>query len=197
VLAVYAFALGPGAVLMGIIPSAALVSRWFSTGRGKALGVANMPLFILVIPPVAASIVLEHGHTALFAFSAVLAGLLVPALFFVVDYPKDRNLAPYGERKSQIEPESVPTAGESLADGAAVDTGSLFRDARFWLLSISVGVLLGGGTFYTTHIIGIAAEKGIPLQTAAALLSLYGVGTILGAVAFGWLADRIGLSPLC
>src|SRR5690606_3019468 len=88
VLLTYGFLLGPAACLLGPLAAATLVSRWFEKDRGKALGMANMAVFMLVSPPVAAYLLIQGGREMLFL---VLAGLSILVFFLsraVIDHPE-------------------------------------------------------------------------------------------------------------
>ena len=181
VLAAFALLIGPGACLMGPVPVTTLVSRWFDKDRGKALGIANMPLFLLFVPPIVAVLILEGGRQLL---------LLVMAGVFLVLLPVVRLIKEH--------PDSVPSPADGTATAqpqAAFNNGQLLKDGRFWALNLSIGVLTGSGTAYVTHAVPLATSKGIEFAAAASIMSAYGLGTLLGAVFFGWLIDRIGALP--
>lgn len=177
VLLSYLLVVGPGVALLTAVPASTLVSRWFSRNRGKALGMANMPLFFLIAPPTAALLIAHGGRQLLFGVMAVLFVALLPIIRCVIDNPPSANSA---TNQSEATP---PATWTNVA---------LLKDARFWILSASMGVMSGVGTVLVTHIMPIGIGKGLTLTTASILLSGIGAASIGGAIVFGWLIDRLG-----
>jgi MFS family permease len=180
-----ALLLGPSMCMVGIIPTSTLVSRWFTHDRGKALGIANMPLFLLVVPPIAAKIAISHGRTGVFLAMTGVFLLLILLLSRILErpdaadrrFPSDQGLA---------------TDRRSGTSGSEMSSAALLHDSRFWLLSLGIGIMAGGGTIFLGHAVPMAQQKGFALTTASMLMSSCGAGALLGALTFGWLIDRIG-----
>lgn len=187
-LAIYAVVIGPGVALLGVIPSSTLVGRWFASGQGRALGVVNMPVFMSMFPPVTALIVAGYGLQGAFLFGATIFALLVPLLLCVVASPADVGVEPYGARAIA----GPPRAEGSVASDGVLGGGEIIRNPSFHVLWIGIGLLTAGGVMMTTHLIPLALDKGLDLPSASLLLSAFGISASLGAVLFGWLADRIG-----
>src|SRR6202007_673058 len=53
VLASYALLIGPGYALLGAMLPSTLISHWYEQGRGRALGIINMPALLAVVPLIA------------------------------------------------------------------------------------------------------------------------------------------------
>lgn len=180
-LAIYGLLIGPGFALAGVVPCTAIISNWFVEGRGKALGIINMPLGNAVMPLLAAAMVVEVGFQgALLCNAAILAALLVPAMF-LADTPTQM-----GQRaKGHIENQTV------TADGA-MSTGQILRSMPFLVITLGVSLLSAAGIVMVTHLVALASDRGLPLTQASLLLSVFGLAGLMGAPLFGWLADRIG-----
>lgn len=186
VLVAFGALVGTGACLMGVLAAPTLVGRWFDYNRGKALGLALMPLAILVAPPITAMLVEAGGSRLVFLSLAGLFVALVPVLaVVVVDRPADVGQMPLGSEREADK-------GEVACVEPMRSTGEIVTDIRFWLLSICIGTLTAAGITFVSHGTGIAMERGFDLATAATAVSAYGFGTLIGALGFGWLIDRIG-----
>lgn len=185
VLVSFALLIGPGACLLGPVSIATLISRWFDKDRGKALGLANMPLFMLFVPSLVAFLILEGGRQALFLTMAAIFAVLVPMVRLVRERP---DHPPERANGSQDDGKTVEVA-------EARSNGELLRDGRFWLLNLGMGVLAGSGSAFVTHAVPLATSKGIDFALAASVLSVFGMGTLAGSIFFGWLIDRIGALP--
>ncbi|WP_070156633.1 MFS transporter [Sphingobium phenoxybenzoativorans] len=171
----YALLIGPGVCLLSVIPVSLMISRWFDKDRGKALGLANMLLFLTIWPPIAAVLILSGGRPLLFLSLAAIFALLIPILSLIVE-PSDAG--------TDIEPNA---AGQDF-----LPIRSLLANGSFWIVSLAIGVMSGASTIFAVHSVSMATSKGIDLPSAASLMSAFGLAAILGAMAFGWLADRIG-----
>ena len=70
-IATYALFIGPAAALMGSMAANVLVTRWFSGNQGKAFGLVNLPLGMMVVPIVAAHVLEQYGLQVLYLVSAL------------------------------------------------------------------------------------------------------------------------------
>jgi len=181
-LAIYALVIGPATVMFGTFAASVLVSNWYVEGRGRVLGIVSMPVMIMLAPLAAAPILSAHGLRTLFLVLAAAHVLLIPMLLPVIDRP-----AQVGQRAYGAGDDETP-----LASKGVIPLSDLFRRADFWLLLIANGLLSGSGMAKVSHLASIAAEQGCTLDQAALLMSISGGAGIVGAFAFGWLADRLG-----
>jgi MFS family permease len=177
----YGLLLGPGYALLGSVLPSALVSNWFVYGRGRALGIVNMPLMLSVVPPVSSWLLMNFGLRATYASMAVAMLCLLPALFFVVDKPEQLGLRPVG----MVEP-------ASSAPVQTITYGRLIREPAYWAVAISGCILSGGAIIIVTHIAPMAVGWGISPARASLLVAAVGGVGMLGSPLFGRLADRLG-----
>lgn len=186
-LAIYGLLIGPGACLMGPLTVSTLIGQRVTERRTQMLALANVPVFLLVAQPIAAQILLRGGRVALFVALAGLVAALIPLVYLVRDRAGVRP-APAQGRTAEAEPAAV----RSDSADRLMTSRALTATPRFWFLSMGVGALTGIGAAYLTHAAAIATTKNFGVEAASTLLSFYGLGALIGAVAFGWLADRIG-----
>jgi MFS family permease len=178
----YGLLIGPGACLLSPVPATTLVSRWFVQGRGKALGIATTSVFLLLAPPLAALIVQHGGPRLVFLLVAAVFALLIIPISRIVEAPLARlDAAPFPVANHDMQ---RARSGHSVRQ--------LLGDGRFWLVSVGMGVLTSTSGIIVAHAVSIGGEKGLSLNQAATLVSIFGAGAIVGSPAFGWLADRIG-----
>ncbi|PYR02403.1 MAG: MFS transporter, partial [Acidobacteria bacterium] len=162
-----------GYVCGGPLPCQVLLTRWFDDGRGKAMGVAYLGIGVggALVP------ILAHALTTAFGWRGALRwlGLLMiavafPPAFFVRDRP-----AP--ERAREL------PAADSLRP-------VLTRPA-FWLLAIGSMTSIGavGGTTQNLKLY-LSLDRHLGQADIAGILSLLLVGSLVGRITMGWLADR-------
>ncbi|MGH6780567.1 MAG: MFS transporter [Sphingomonadaceae bacterium] len=173
-LAIYLFLIGPSLVLFGALPSNTLVSTWFGDDPGRALGFANMPLFVMLVPLASAAILAAHGLGAVFGAIALAHLAVLPFVLAVADGPH---------------------SGMEAAAPQRSPTREIIGRRDFWLLAVGGGIVVGAGTMKVAHLVAIVTGQGHSIATATMLLAISGGSGMLGSLLFGWLADRIGGVP--
>ncbi len=185
----YSLIAGAGCALLGIIPASTLIANWFEARRGLAMGLINIPLLVAVGPVAVAWLAAQFGwRSALEAVAALMIATL-PLLFFVVDRPEDRGQQPLG---GSLGGSAAPAHG-----GSPGSISPLLRDTYFWGILLSVGLITCGGIVISSHLVPYATGHGIEATRAALLLTINGSASMAGALACGWIADRIGARITC
>jgi sugar phosphate permease len=164
-----------GYVCGGPLPNQVLLSRWFTTARGKAMGLAYLGIGVggTLVPLVAHALVEAFGwRQALRVLGLLMIAVALPCAFFVRDPVTDG-----------------PSKG-----GGASDSGSLsavLRTPAFYLLVIGSMCSIGavGGTMQNLKLF-LTLDRGFAQDNVAKLLSLILFGSLAGRLLFGWLADR-------
>ena len=185
ILAVYLTLIGPGAMMLGSIPCATLVSRWFSHRRGFALGMINMPAFITIAPFIAVPVLVNLGMRPLFLMLAGAFVVLLPVLLLVIDQPSKVSQEALGEGDAaEASDQSMAVPASSYRD--------LLRNRRYLLSCAGISLIFAGGPMLYPHLIPLLMDRGMDLGHASTLLAILGGAGVAGAIGFGWLADRIG-----
>ena len=166
------YGLGVGiAVACAYVPMVAVVGGWFERRRTLALGVAvtGIGLGTLAIAPLAAVLIDELGwRDTYLVFGAVGAAVLV-ACALVSDPPP------------------VATGPAALTLGEAV------RDRDYRRLYLSAALLAIALFVPFVHLPSYAEERGTDAVAAAALVGVIGAASIVGRLALGAVASRVGL----
>jgi sugar phosphate permease len=181
----YAISMLLGLALTGLgdIPVGAVASRWFSGGRGLALGFVYVGSNVggFAVPILATAIAAAHSWRAALIALGVGALLILPfALFTVRNPPPDFEAAKRGE----------PARETRVAPG--LDLSDALRTRSFWLLAVA----LFGFYFYylgvLNHLIAFLSDSGFSdAQAARRFGGAVAVG-IAGKLVIGFVADRIG-----
>lgn len=140
---------------------------------------------IIVFSAATASVALVPASRAAFIGLYALMGLAAagqtpfllafPAVAFVV------GRQPGDTRARQATAAALP--GLTAVEAA--------RTARFWLLAISFFLVAGTTGGVISHLVPLLTDRGLPVQSATALLSISGLALIGGRVLAGSLLDRI------
>ncbi|MFN8096268.1 MAG: MFS transporter, partial [Vicinamibacteria bacterium] len=82
-------------------------------------------------------------------------------------------------------------AAAAAAPGAVGSIGAVLRKPAFYFLAIGSSASIGavGGTMQNLKLY-LAMDRGMPQASVAEVLSLVLVGSLVGRVVMGWLADR-------
>jgi MFS family permease len=128
------------------------------------------------------------GRSGILLFIAGIFVLLAPLIYYFADTPTAR-----GGRSDALRPDisasSPVTAALPLRKPSKP---SARRTIAFWLLSMGVGIIAGGGVVYVAHIVPFGLGRGLTLASASLMISIYCGAGVVGSLLAGWLADRIG-----
>lgn len=187
--------LGIGSGLFLTVLSTQVANRWFVKRRGLAIGILTAATATgqLILLPVLASLVENYSwRTAIgLVFTLSIVMLLIIALF-MKSWPKDKGLTPYGHDEESME---VTTMSDTMKRNpfkmAITSLIEGLKVKEFWLLAGSFFICgLSTSGLIGTHFISYCISFGIPLVTAAAMLSFMGIFDLIGTTASGWLSDR-------
>ena len=182
----YSVGIGIG-VGLTYVPSVGAVQPWFLRRRAFATGiaVAGIGAGNLVVPPLAAWWIELYGwrgaYLALAAFALVLSGA---AACFIDNEPARRGLRADGWQDGSHAPAPAEHSGATLTQA--------LRSKVFWMLYGSLFLPTIGVFVPMVHLAPYATDLGHPESAGVLLVSLVGLGSLVGRFAIGGLADRMG-----
>jgi sugar phosphate permease len=161
-----------GYVTGGPLPNQVLLSRWFDAGRGKAMGIAYLGIGVggAIVPLLAHALVQSMGwRGALRALGVLMIVIALPAALLVRE----------------------PAPAAASAGGDTLSIASVFRQPAFYLLAVGSFCSIGavGGTIQNLKLY-LSLDRGFDQGSAARVLSIILLGSIVGRLLMGWLADR-------
>jgi len=176
-----------GYVCGGPLPCQVLLTRWFDSGRGKAMGVAYLGIGVggALVP------ILAHALTTAFGWRGALRWLGVlmiavafPPVYFVKDSRDSAGAEPAPpDRSASVSPSPRAERARPLRQ--------IMSSSAFWLLAIGSMTSIGaiGGTTQNLKLY-LSLDRHLDQADIAGILSLLLIGSLVGRITMGWLADR-------
>ncbi len=175
----YGLLIGPAVCLCGAVLPPTLVTRWFTSGRGRALGFVHLPIALVPAPLVCAFVLHRYGLSAVYIMMSAVMVLNLVAQAFVQDYPPHTDGAVV--EGARTEPTTLGPA-----------TSEILWQKRFWPMTIANASNIAGSVMLSAHLVPMAIGWGVDATKAASLLTLMSFAGLAGPLIFGWLADRYG-----
>ncbi len=174
---VYATVLPLALALMGTLASQTLVTRWFSTNRGLAIGLSatGTNLGGMVFPLLVASWLTLGGWRETMLWLAIMSVVLVVPLTWLL-----LRRVPQSPAESPA-PDSV--------DGRIWSTGEILTTSMFWIPVAAIVPLTTAFGAVQFNLGAYSRDLGNDADTAARLLALGSLCMILGKFFFGGLGD--------
>ena len=172
----YSIGVGVG-IGLSYVPSVGAVQRWFTTNRALATGIAVSGIGAgnLAGPLLAAWWIDLFGwRGAYFAIAALTLVLALPAAIAV----ENRRVRP------GVTQGGAPLPGATLRDA--------LRSQQFWLLYVVAFLICIGFFVPMVHLAPYAHDRGFSDAQGVTLVSLLGLGSLIGRFAIGGIADRLG-----
>lgn len=163
-------------MLAGALPNQVLISRWFQSSRGKAMGIAYLGVGIggMLVPQIARWLNTQYGwHNALTILGLLIIVISLPFVLLV------KNAPPGFKEENKI----------TKANPVPVST--LFKSRAFVLLVIGSVCSIGAvaGTVQNLKLF-FSLDLNYTQSHAANILSLVLFSSIIGRLLMGWLADK-------
>jgi len=186
---VYATLIPLGVLSLGMLPSSALISRWFRKRRGLALGISLTGSSIggFIAPPLLAFLFVAYGWRAALLAVGIVVICLAPVFYMVlVNYPEDVGLEPEPEAEN-------PGQNTRAADSVDWSVKDLLTTPAFYLQTIISGSLLAVTLGLLANLSLHAKDLGFEGQQMAFLYSIIAFCSLGGKIGFGSFTDRFGI----
>jgi len=183
---VYSVLTGVAVACLGVVPIAAVISKWFRARLTTALALAysSGSFGMLAVAPLAQALIDRFGwRDAYLGLSGVMLLTLPFALLIVL------LKAGEGRPDYRARPAGAPGA-QAAEEGMTIRDA--FRSWTFWGL-IWAFCLTGVGMYaISLQTPAYLQENGFSAQAAAQAYGALGLMAPIGMIGFGWLGDRIG-----
>ncbi len=175
---------GVALACVGLVINVLLVSRWFTTRRGTAIGLALVGTSLggSVFPSLNTALMRSMPWREVFQQIAFIPLVIIPIVWlFVRDWPSDKGLQPYGgAAQATMDPSTLP----------GMEYGAALRTVNFWALAVAATATFYAILAMTAHLfLHLTTGLGFPPATAAAAVSTLFLLGLAGKFIFGAAAD--------
>ena len=179
--------LGAAGIACILIPSTAIVTRWFIRSRGTAMGVLSTgnAAGAVAFYPVNAWLIATLGwRSALIAFGAIVGAATV-ALALLYRNPPTDEACPSSEARP-APPKGARSTGEAWTLRRAL------RSTRLWTAFTMTTLGVIGFQIMATHQLAHAVDRGFAQSMVVWLFALGAACMMAGNLVGGWLSDHVG-----
>ncbi|MCY1038877.1 MFS transporter [Staphylococcus nepalensis] len=184
-----AIPLAIGGVFITVIGGPVLIERWFSKGKGLALGILSAigGLLGVFAQPIIGALISQFGwRNAYFITGLGVLIIVAPIILLLIrNSPKDKNTKAYGDTSTDIDSHKQIQNIEGIAYTTAKKTPAFFLLALFFFIITAI-------SSFTMHVPTYLVNHGQKVSIAGAMMSALMVGVFVGSLVFGYLTDKIG-----
>lgn len=171
--------------LAGSMISSAVVSRWFTENRGKALGVAATGTSVggILVPGMITFWLPDYGwRGTLENLAIVLVVIVLPVVLWAIrSWPSEVG----------IQQPQQGGGGGSASPAAQLGLKDIVSNPNFWWLSTSLGLLFSSYSAVLSNLTPYATQLGHGKESASGLIMVIAVSGLLGKLLFGMAADLL------
>jgi MFS family permease len=181
--------LGAVGIACLVIPSTAIVTRWFVRSRGTAMGVLSTgnPASAVVFYPVNAWLIVTLGwRGALAVFGGIVAAATVSLALLYRDPPT------HEERSRDTGTGATRIAGRAPTGAEEWTLRRALGSSRLWAAFAMMALGVIGFQIMATHQVAHAVDRGFDQPTVVWFFA-FGAGCMMaGNLLGGWLSDQLG-----
>jgi MFS family permease len=159
-------------------PLIALTTNWFTHHRSLAVALVSLGLGVaaLTVAPLATWMIVQHGwRTAMLVLGGIAWAIVVPAAWL---------LRP---------PPAQPAETRTSAGGPAeLSVAQALRTPQFAAIALTYFACCAAHSGPIFHMVSYALACGVAPLAATTVFSVAGLGGLVGRIACGLLADRVG-----
>ncbi|MFC7679020.1 MFS transporter [Paenibacillus sp. GCM10028914] len=181
-----------GAVFMTQMAGPVLINNWFKKNKGLMIGIMMAVSGGLgaVLQPIIGSLIVNQGwRNTYFIIGLGVLVIIIPVIFFTLRLsPKEKGLQPYGadEVTNEEQENKAPALETGVTLKAARKSSAFFALIVFFFFITAIGCIAQHIPTYATE------ELGYSGTFAGNAMAGWMFGALVGALAFGFLTDKIG-----
>jgi len=190
----FCIVMGTSNFLLGPLCGSAIISRWFTVNRGKALGIAatGSSLGGILLPALFVLWLADDGdwRSALQNLSYGVLFILLPYLFFVMrDFTVQQQPNSSGQNNDRGENDILET--NSVQSDYSLQ--QIIKNSSYWIVGISVAFLLSTYSALLANLTPYLSGQGFRESIAAQAIMIIAISGFVGKLAFGYATDKVSL----
>ncbi|MCR8657481.1 MFS transporter [Paenibacillus endoradicis] len=180
-----------GSVFVAQMAGPVLINNWFKKHNGLAMGimVASGGLFGAILQPMAGNLIASHGWRYTYIFLGVLVmAIVIPTVLLTIRMaPQQKGLQPLGieEVRDNDKKDVRQVEAKGVKSSVALKSSAFYSLLIFFFFVTSIGSF---GQFVAPFAMNI----GYNISFAGSAMGGWQIGTLVGALTFGILSDKIG-----
>ncbi len=186
-----------GVSLIGFVPHAAILPRWFIRRRGLAVGIAmsGIGIGMLAIPPLMQHIIELHNWRFAYRILALLVLAAIPLnIIFQRHDPEQLGTVADGKATADSTSRKIPKRQLVILDRPWAETrwtaANAIKTRRFWLLASAFFFAPFAIQGTLLHAVTCLVDGGLNFSKAASIFGILGICGSGGKILIGSLADR-------
>ncbi len=170
------------------VPLTALVTKWFTRNQGLALALAqSQNVGSAVFAPLSVVLLTHYGWRGAYVWLGVIALLIIPLTFLMRDHQTSRTPA---QPRSSGTTQQKDLYAHGQLPGMTLNQAVQTR--AFWTLNLMVLGCCICHSCILLHGVNHMTDTGLATSVAARVVALMSIFGMLGKIANGLLADKIG-----
>lgn len=182
---------GCAASFIGVIPAPILLGNWFYKNTGTAVGIsaAFSGLVGMIGSSALGVLIPAYGWRASYMIIGVVVMVLIlPFSLFVLRYkPEDKGMLPYGADETYAK-----AAGAKAAAAKKEKFGDFAKQPIFYISLVAYACAIIG-SYLNSFLPSCGLEAGLPMATAAMLMSMSLCGNMTTKLFLGRFCDSFGV----
>ena len=177
--------------LLGPLCGSAIISRWFTDNRGKALGLAatGSSLGGILLPALFVYWLKDDGdwRSALQNLSYGVLFILLPYLIIVMrDFSQQQQV---NQTNRNIEDNPLKQNSEHNE----YTLKQIIKDSNYWIVGISMALLFSTYSALLANLTPYLLGQGLDKAIAAQAIMVIAISGLVGKISFGYAADKVSL----
>lgn len=177
--------------LLGPLCGSAIISRWFTDSRGKALGLAatGSSLGGILLPALFVYWLKDDGdwRSALQNLSYGVLFILLPYLIIVMrDFSQQQQV---NQTNQNIEDNPLKQNSEHNE----YTLKQIIKDSNYWIVGISMALLFSTYSALLANLTPYLLGQGLDKAIAAQAIMVIAISGLVGKISFGYAADKVSL----
>ena len=177
--------------LLGPLCGSAIISRWFTDSRGKALGLAatGSSLGGILLPALFVYWLKDDGdwRSALQNLSYGVLFILLPYLIIVMrDFSQEQQV---NQTNQNIEDNPLKQNSEHNE----YTLKQIIKDSNYWIVGISMALLFSTYSALLANLTPYLLGQGLDKAIAAQAIMVIAISGLVGKISFGYAADKVSL----